>query len=105
MIESLGRILEWMVRNHRTLTWVMFAVMALLVVLDLLVPAAYDRFVWEGIGGFGAFYGFVSCVLIIVVSKILGYKLLYRQEDYFDDELSGREMSGKPDTGEARADD
>jgi hypothetical protein len=28
----------------------------------------------------------VSCVLIIVVSKLLGYALLYRPEDYYDDE-------------------
>jgi uncharacterized membrane protein len=85
MIEALGRILEWMVRHSRMLTWVMFGVMALLVVLDLIIPPHYDRFVWEGIGGFGAFYGFVSCVLIIVVSKALGYAFLYRPEDYYDD--------------------
>jgi hypothetical protein len=102
---DIGKFLEYLVKHSRTLSRVMLVIMALLVIGDLIVPSDYDRFFWEQLGGFGAFYGFVSCVLIIVVSKILGYKLLYRQEDYFDDELSGREMSGKPDTWEARADD
>jgi len=81
----IGGLLEWMVQNRRTLRRIMYGVLALLVVLDILIPTGYGRFPWEGIGGFGAFYGFVSCVLIIVVSKALGYALLYRPEDYYDD--------------------
>lgn len=63
----------------------MFGILALLVILDVIIPAKYERFPWDGIGGFGAVYGFVSCVLIIVVSKALGYALLYRREDYYDE--------------------
>jgi uncharacterized membrane protein len=85
MVTPLGRFLDYLVAHRRTLTWIMFGIMALLVVLDLLTPAKYDRFPWDGIGGFGALYGFVSCVLIILVSKALGYALLYRPEDYYDD--------------------
>ncbi len=80
----IGKILEYMVDNRRTLRRVMYGVLALLVVLDMLVPAKYDRFPWEGIGGFGAVYGFIACVLIIVVSKALGYALLYRPDNYYD---------------------
>ena len=32
----------------------------------------------------GSLYGFVSCVAIIVVSKILGKLWLMRPEDYYD---------------------
>jgi hypothetical protein len=85
MIEALGRLLERMVANRRILTRIMLGVMAVLVVLDVVTPVYYDRFVWETIGGFGAFYGFVSCVVIIIGSKALGYALLYRPEDYYDD--------------------
>ena len=82
---KIGKFLEFLVSKTKTLRWIMFGILAFLVILDVIVPAKYERFPWDGIGGFGAVYGFVSCVLIIVVSKALGYALLYRPEDYFDD--------------------
>ena len=82
---KIGKFLEFLVGKAKTLRWIMFGILAFLVILDLIVPAKYVRFPWDGIGGFGAVYGFVSCVLIIVVSKALGYALLYRPEDYYDD--------------------
>lgn len=82
---DIGKFLEFLVDRRRILRRIMYGVLALLVVLDLLIPSAYQRFPWDGIGGFGAVYGFVACVLIIVVSKALGYALLYRSEDYYDD--------------------
>lgn len=81
---TLARILETMVAWRGLLRWVVLTVMALLVLVDWIVPPAYSRFPWDGIGGFAAFYGLVSCVLIIVVSKALGYALLYRKENYYE---------------------
>ncbi len=37
----------------------------------------------EGLPGFYALFGFLSCVAIIVVSKLLGY-VLKQREDYYD---------------------
>ncbi|MDP2767611.1 MAG: hypothetical protein Q8O41_09220 [Candidatus Methanoperedens sp.] len=33
---------------------------------------------------FHAWYGFIACVLIILVSKFIGYLLLMKEEDYYD---------------------
>lgn len=87
----MGSWLEYLVAKKRALTWGILGFMALLVILDLLIPTGYGRFPWDGIGGFGALYGFVSCVLIIVVSKALGYALLYRPEDYYQEDYYGEE--------------
>lgn len=81
---SMGRFLEFLVAHRATLRRLMLVLMALLVLVDIVVPPAYTRFAWDGVGGFIAFYGFISCVLIIVVSKALGYALLYRREDYYE---------------------
>lgn len=81
----IGRTLESLVNHRRILKRAAFVVLFALVVLDILTPSHYERFPWEGIGGFGAIYGFGACVLIIVVSKALGYAMLYRPEDYYDD--------------------
>jgi hypothetical protein len=39
---------------------------------------------WDKIPLFYAGFGFVSCILIIVVSKFLGKAFLQRPEDYYD---------------------
>ena len=101
----MGKFLETLVKNARPLTWAMLTLMALLVIADLLIPTGYGRFPWDTIGGFGALYGFLSCVLIIVVSKLLGYAFLYRPEDYYDDALPDHEpMDGRTDAPEERHD-
>lgn len=83
---KLVKLLEYLVERRRTLGIAMLVVMGLLVAVDFLIPPAYTRFPWDSIGGFAAFYGLVSCVLIIIVSKWLGYVLLYRDEGYYDDD-------------------
>ena len=85
MTATIARLLDYLVENGPQLRRYAIAVLALLVLADFLAPSAYQRFPWDGIPGFGALYGFVSCVLIIVVSKALGYRFLYRKEHYYDE--------------------
>ncbi len=44
----------------------------------------HGHFWFENLPAFGSVYGFISCVLIIVVSKFLGKKWLMKKEDYYD---------------------
>ena len=80
----IGRWLQCLVEHARILRWCVLAVMAALVLTDIILPSAYDRFVWESIGGFGAFYGLVGCAVLITLAKGLGL-LIQRSEDYYDD--------------------
>ncbi len=42
-------------------------------------------YIWDKIPGWGAFYGFVSCVVIILVSKFIGHQGgIMKKEDYYD---------------------
>jgi hypothetical protein len=100
-LSRLGRFLEAMVRRSRLLSRIMLALMAALVIADLAIPTGYDRFFWERLGGAGAVYGLFACVVIVVVSKFLGYKLLYRPEDYFDNERKANTLIGDPKSREA----
>jgi purine-cytosine permease-like protein len=84
---KLARILEWMVVHGRMLARILLVVMAALVVADFFKTPGYQRYAWDGWAGFGALYGFVSCIVIIVVSKALGYLFLYRPDDYYDDDV------------------
>lgn len=63
--------------------WILFAlVLAATVAADFFV-AHKSYFVVDGTFGFGAWFGFVSCVALIVFAKALG-AVLKRPDDYYD---------------------
>ena len=74
---------HWLVRpgTIRRL-WQGFAIVLLLTVLLQLVVKVKGYFVVDGWFGFGAAFGFLACVLMVVFAKLLG-PLLKRSTDYF----------------------
>lgn len=71
-------------KNRKRLSLFFYLSLLLVVGVDFLIPHESGHFFWEEIVGFGALYGFISCVLIIVVSKLLGHLGLMKPEDYYD---------------------
>lgn len=62
------------------------AVLALLVLADaLFVSKEHAHTAAERFPGFWAVFGFVACVIIIVVSKWFGHRGIMTREDYYDD--------------------
>ena len=55
---------------------------------EILLPLVFDGghpyFSFESFPAWGSLYGFISCVAIIVVSKLIGKAWLMRREDYYD---------------------
>ncbi|PYQ75524.1 MAG: hypothetical protein DMG01_18610 [Acidobacteria bacterium] len=49
-----------------------------------LFPADHAHFWFEDTPAWGSIYGLVSCLLIIIVSKLLGKLWLTRPENYYD---------------------
>ena len=64
-----------------------YAALVLVVVLDFFSPRHEDHIhaVTDRIPAFYAFYGFLACYLILVVSKWLGKLFLWKPEDYYDE--------------------
>jgi len=62
--------------------------LAALAFAELAVPRLFEtdpaHFWFEDIPGWGSIYGLISCVAIIVVSKLLGKLWLARRENYYD---------------------
>ena len=54
------------------------------VLIDFFLHHDHAAFWWIGIPGFNAIYGFIGCILIVIVSKALGHHWLQREEDYYD---------------------
>jgi hypothetical protein len=64
--------------------WIVFAVvLAATVALELAVPM-HGMFGVDGIFGFNAWYGFASCVALILIAKALGI-FLSRPDRYYRD--------------------
>ncbi|MCL0063173.1 hypothetical protein M1N67_01125 [Peptococcaceae bacterium] len=70
--------------SAKVLKIILAVIVIVSLVLDVLVrDVSYAKFWWEKIYGFDLVFGFVSFILIIYVSKLLG-KILHRDEDYYD---------------------
>ena len=86
-MNFLERNLEDPVRLARIKRWfyVGLATVALAeIVLPLILHGDHSHFWFESFPAWGSLYGLASCVVIIVVSKILGKVWLMRREDYYD---------------------
>ena len=81
------RHLEDPVRLARIKRW-FYAGLGVVAVAEIVLPWIYSpgepHFPFEDFPAFGSLYGFVSCVAIIVVSKLIGKLWLMRREDHYD---------------------
>lgn len=50
----------------------------------LLGGEGHGKFWWSHLYGFFAVFGFVICLAIVLISKMLGGYWLQRREDYYD---------------------
>ena len=67
--------------------------LALMIFAEIVLPLVFHaedsngedpHFWFEGIPAWGSLYGLISCVAIIVVSKLIGKAGLMRREDHYD---------------------
>jgi hypothetical protein len=75
-------------RNVRRLLYVLYSVCALLVAVEFLYQR-HPQHAGDDWPGFYAAYGFVGCVLLVLIAKLLR-RFLKRPENYYDEE------AGKP---------
>ncbi len=62
--------------------FVFYASLLLLLISEFFIHKHAD-FPWEGMPGFFAVYGFVSCVALIFIAKVIRL-IVKRKEDYYE---------------------
>ena len=86
-MKFLQQHLEDPVRRRRLKRW-FYTGLAALALSEAAAPRLFHtepgHFWFEDIPAWGSVCGFVSCVVIIVVSKLLGRLGLMRRENYYD---------------------
>ena len=78
---------HWLVRPE-TIRWIWrisIVILAMTVLLQLVIKVK-GYFGVDGWLGFGAAYGFLSCLAMVLVAKGLGF-VLKRDEDYYQGDL------------------
>jgi Na+(H+)/acetate symporter ActP len=60
------------------------AVASLILVASFFIPTDEVHFIWERFTLASALFGFIGCLLLIVVTKIFAKRILQRDESYYD---------------------
>jgi uncharacterized membrane protein YkvI len=75
---------HWLVRPGTIrLLWIIFLLVLALTVLASLFTEAHAGFWLDGSFAFNAWYGFLTCIGMVLVAKLLG-RLLHRKDSYYD---------------------
>jgi Na+/glutamate symporter len=70
-------------RNVDRLLKGFYVICIVLVIVDFVVHR-HTEMAWEEIPAFYAIYGFVACVVLVLLAKLMR-KVVMRKEDYYDD--------------------
>lgn len=62
---------------------IFYASLAVLLVVDFFIEK-HPAFGFDGVTNFSAAYGFISCVLLVLIAKVLRLFLM-KDESYYDD--------------------
>ena len=83
---KLAKLIEFLRNRLKTLVRVCGAVLALLILVDALwVNKEHAHTPAEHLPGFWSVFGFVACVLIVLLSKWYGHAGIMTREDYYDE--------------------
>ena len=62
-----------------------YGALIILIVVDFIIPRHEIHFFGDKVPGFWSLFGFIACVLIIIVSKWIGHLGLMKDENYYDE--------------------
>ncbi len=63
--------------------WIGAIVVLVLTILAEIIITLHPHFEIEALFGFHGLYGFLTCVIMVVFAKVLGF-LIKRKDDYYD---------------------
>ena len=88
MNNSISKFFIWLFegKGKRPFMYTAYGIMGILVSMDIIMPRHHIYFFVDKIPGFSSAFGFIACVVIIVVSKFLGKHWLQKKENYYNDD-------------------
>ena len=80
---SLLKIIE--IFRTKTMKIIAYAALILIILIDFFIPRHEIHFFGDRIPGFWSLFGFVACILIILISKWIGYLGIMQDEKYYNE--------------------
>ena len=80
---SLLKIIE--IFRRKTMKRIAYAVLILIILIDFFIPRYEIHFFGDRIPGFWSLFGFVACILIILISKWIGRLGIMQDENYYNE--------------------
>lgn len=84
MSNGLGGMFDKFQENSRTWSLLLFAILAILVVLNVFMRPPFVEFVYDAYAGFWAAFGLVVGLAMVIVMKKIVQPMIARREDYYD---------------------
>jgi hypothetical protein len=82
---KLLRLIEFLRARLKTVIYVCLGVLMLVAVIDLFINKEHAHTRIEHLPFFWSVFGFVACVLIVILSKAFGHAGIMTREDYYDE--------------------
>ena len=80
---NLLKIIE--IFRTKTMKIVAYAVLIFIILMDLFIPRHEIHFFGDAIPGFWSIFGFIACILIILISKWIGRLGIMQEENYYNE--------------------
>ncbi len=80
---SLLKIIE--IFRTKKMKRISYAALILIILIDFFIPRHEIHFFGDGIPGFWSLFGFVACILIILISKWIGHLGIMQDENYYNE--------------------
>ena len=80
---SLLKIIE--IFRTKTMKIIAYAALILIILIDFFIPRHEIHFFGDRIPGFWSLFGFVACILIILISKWIGHLGIMQDENYYNE--------------------
>ena len=78
---SLLKIIEYF--RTKTMKRIAYAALILIFVIDFFIPRYEIHFIGDQMPGFWSLFGFVACIMIILISKWIGHLGIMQDENYY----------------------
>ena len=80
---SLLKIIE--IFRTKTMKRISYVALILIILIDFFIPRHEIHFFGDRIPGFWSLFGFVACILIILISKWIGHLGIMQDENYYNE--------------------
>ena len=80
---NLLKIIEFF--RSKTMKRIAYAALIFIIIIDFFIPRHEIHFFGDSIPGFWSLFGFIACILIIIISKCIGSFGIVQDEKYYNE--------------------